>query len=477
MALALRYAARSDVGLVRPGNEDSGYAGPHVLVVADGMGGHAAGELASAAAVATFAAMDEPTDTAETMLPALAGAVRDAGATIGRVITDEPDLTGMGTTVTAMVWDGAGIAMAHVGDSRAYRLRDGVLQQLTHDHTYVQTLVDAGRITPEEALTHPRRSLIMRAIDGMTPVEPDLSVEEVLPGDRLLLCSDGLSGVVHDDDLARLLAGGDPTGTVGRLVEAALERGAPDNVTVVVADVVEVPDEELGAEQAAGGDPVVVGAAGEPRVRARLPRVQFPEDAQPDPDRPDPPPPVEGPPTSPQPAVDAPAPPRMRVLAPVRSRPWLRVLAWVGLVGLVIALVAMLLLTWLRAQWYVGAADGSVVVYQGVPGALLGVPLQQVERTSDVSVASLPVFAQELVGKGIPASDKADASRIIDELRRQAAACAVPRPTAGCPTTATPSPGPTGAATGGATVAPAPTPAASAGSPAPLPTATLGATP
>ncbi len=148
--LRLRYAARSDIGLVRQGNEDSGYAGGHMLVVADGMGGHAAGELASATAVATFAELDrEP--PGDEVLTALADAVDQAHEELRRVIGGAPDFAGMGTTVTALSWEGDRVALAHVGDSRAYLLRDGELNQLTKDHTFVQTLVDAGRITPEEA--------------------------------------------------------------------------------------------------------------------------------------------------------------------------------------------------------------------------------------------------------------------------------------------------------------------------------------
>lgn len=242
MTLRLRYAARSDVGLIREGNEDSGYAGPALLMVADGMGGHAAGELASAIAVATVADLDvHPPPTGE-VLSALGDAISDVGDGIAGVIDDEPDLTGMGTTVTGIYWLGERIAVVHVGDSRAYLLRDDELIQITHDHTYVQTLVDAGRITEQEATVHPRRSLLMRALDGMNPVEADLSLREARDGDRYMLCTDGLSGVVANEEIGAILADGDPTGCVTRLVDLALERGAPDNVTVVIADVVEVPD-------------------------------------------------------------------------------------------------------------------------------------------------------------------------------------------------------------------------------------------
>ena len=146
MTLALRFSARSDVGLVRQGNEDSGYAGPRLLVVADGMGGHAAGELASAAAVATLAELELSDPAPEEVLPGLAAAVESAGVNIGQVVADNPDFAGMGTTVTALFWQGERVAVVHVGDSRAYVLREGELGQITHDHTYVQTLVDAGKI-------------------------------------------------------------------------------------------------------------------------------------------------------------------------------------------------------------------------------------------------------------------------------------------------------------------------------------------
>ncbi|MGB0244863.1 MAG: PP2C family protein-serine/threonine phosphatase, partial [Candidatus Nanopelagicales bacterium] len=231
--VTLRFAARSDVGLVRAGNEDSGYAGPRLLMVADGMGGHAAGELASAVAIATVADLDVHPPSPSELLNALTDAIDSTGETINAIINEEPDLTGMGTTVTGLYWLGSRVAIVHVGDSRAYLFRDHELVQLTHDHTYVQTLVDAGRITEEQAATHPKRSLLMRALDGMNPVEADLSVREARTGDRYLLCSDGLSGVVDSADIAGALTMSDPTGCVTRLVDLALERGAPDNVTVV----------------------------------------------------------------------------------------------------------------------------------------------------------------------------------------------------------------------------------------------------
>ena len=272
MPLVFRYAARSDVGLVRKGNEDSGYASDNLLIVADGMGGHVAGEMASATVTAILAGL--PIADSEDVLTQLADAVDEAQLEMRHIIAEQPDFQGMGTTVTVVCWQGDRASIAHVGDSRAYMLRDGQLLRLTKDHTYVQTLVDAGQITEEEAATHRRRNLLIRAIDGINTVEPDLSIREVHAGDRIMLCSDGLSGVLKDAEIGELLSRNDPPGAVTALVEAAIERGAPDNVTCVVADVAQV-DEVPG-----GNRPVVVGAAAEPRTRSRLPGVDFPQDAQ-----------------------------------------------------------------------------------------------------------------------------------------------------------------------------------------------------
>ena len=420
--MQLRYAARSDVGLVRQGNEDSGYAGPRLLVVADGMGGHAAGELASATAIAILADLDAnpPTDP----VTSLTEAVDRIGETIVSLVQEDEEVQGMGTTVTGIYWTGDRLAIVHVGDSRAYMLRNGELSQLTHDHTYVQTLVDAGQISEEEAANHPRRSLLMRALDGINPVEPDFSVREARASDRYLLCSDGLSGVLTADEIHDVLSSGEPTGCVTRLVDLALEHGAPDNVTVVVADVI---DYEVDIEDSQTL-PVVVGAAGELRVRERLPRISFPLDAQPDPEH----------------VLAAGA--RVAAATPenvlevrtreVRRRRFVRVTAIVVLVALAIAIAGVIGRIWLGTQWYVSVngnpGTGTVAVYNGIPGSLLGISLNSVSSDSKISVGQLPLFDQELVSKGIPAADALDAQRILNELNARATDCHL-APTAGCP--------------------------------------------
>ena len=446
--LSLRYAAKSDIGLVRQGNEDSGYVGPRLLLVADGMGGHAAGELASALAIATVADLDVHPPTDSDILTFLSDSIDKVGEEIKDLINEDPELTGMGTTVTGLYWLGGRVAIVHVGDSRAYLLRDGELQQLTHDHTYVQTLVDSGRITEAEAAVHPRRSLLMRALDGMNPVEPDLSVREARKGDRFLLCSDGLSGVLSDMEIAYTLGSGEPTGVVTQLVDLVLERGAPDNVTVVVADVIE---RETRGELPLT-PPVVVGAAGEPRVRLQLPNTRFPDDAQPDPDKPDAPEPFDfGTQTAPQVLIDTelvvPAAEQAlydreaqaREQAMRRNRRQ-RIIGYVSGVAVVAAITFAALFgtqQWLGRQWYVAvngsAGTGTVVIYNGVQGTLAGISLSSIDSQSTLVVGSLPLFDQELVSKGIPAASFEDAQRIVVELESRAAECQAIIPPQGCP--------------------------------------------
>ncbi|MGB6208767.1 PP2C family protein-serine/threonine phosphatase [Mycobacterium sp.] len=250
MTLVLRYAARSDVGLVRSNNEDSVYAGARLLALADGMGGHAAGEVASQLVIAALAHLDDDEPGGD-LLAKLDAAVHAGNSAIAAQVEMEPDLEGMGTTLTAILFAGNRLGLVHIGDSRGYMLRDGELTQITKDDTFVQTLVDEGRITREEAHSHPQRSLIMRALTGHE-VEPTLTMREVRIGDRYLLCSDGLSDPVSDETILDALKIPDVTDSADRLIELALRGGGPDNVTVVVADVV---DYDYGPTQ-----PIIAGA-------------------------------------------------------------------------------------------------------------------------------------------------------------------------------------------------------------------------
>jgi len=257
MTLALRYAVRSDVGLLREGNEDSAYAGPHLLAVADGMGGHAAGEVASSETITTISSLDSERPGID-LVSALAEAVAMANMRLQELVISDPATEGMGTTLTAMLWLDGHAALCHIGDSRAYLLRSGQFYQITHDHTLVQSLVDEGKITEDDVATHPHRSLLLRALDGRTIAEPDLSQLETMPGDRLLLCSDGLSGVVTEQTLHQTLSSvWDPDKAALQLVELAIKGGGPDNITVIVADVLDTQTSSIPPTL----EPVLAGAA------------------------------------------------------------------------------------------------------------------------------------------------------------------------------------------------------------------------
>ncbi len=262
MSLSLRFAAGSHKGMIREGNEDSGYAGPRLLAIADGMGGQAAGEVASSEVISALVQLDDDVPGSD-MLTALSTAVQRANDQLRVMVEEDPQLEGMGTTLTALLWTGQRLGLVHVGDSRAYLLRDGVLTQITQDHTWVQRLVDEGRITEEEATTHPQRSLLMRALGSGDIVEPDLSIREVRVGDRYLICSDGLSGVVSHQTLEETLADyHGPRETVASLIQLALRGGGPDNITCIVADVLDTDSGDTLAAQV-NDTPVVVGAVAE----------------------------------------------------------------------------------------------------------------------------------------------------------------------------------------------------------------------
>jgi serine/threonine protein phosphatase PrpC len=351
VTLVLRYAARSDVGLVRSNNEDSVYAGARLLALADGMGGHAAGEIASQLVIAALAHLDDDEPGGD-LLASLNSAVHAGNSAIAAQVEMEPDLEGMGTTLTAILFAGNRLGLVNVGDSRCYLLRDGELTQITKDDTFVQTLVDEGRITKEEAHSHPQRSLIMRALTGHE-VEPTLTMREVRLGDRYLLCSDGLSDPVSDETILEALKIPDVADSADRLIELALRGGGPDNVTVVVADVVDV---DYGSTQ-----PIIAGAvSGESEDRDPLNRPNT----------------SAGRASALTPRKEV----AKRVLEPLDVAPQ----AWrsrrrimIGLtLGILLVLAALAVgRTVIRSYYYVTAYAGSVTIMQGIPVSILGVPL------------------------------------------------------------------------------------------------------
>src|SRR4051794_19612945 len=264
--MRLDFAAISDVGRVRKDNQDSGYVGPHLIAVCDGVGGAARGDIASSTAIAQLRKLDEVPPTPETgesdLLGLVSTALNRAHDRITELVDKNPSLNGTSTTATIALFDGDHrIGMGHVGDSRAYLFRDGEISQLTHDHTFVQTLIDEGRITEDEARVHPHKNLILRAVDGIHDLEPDLFVIDLKLGDRLLLCSDGASGVLPAGRLADIMSSGSPDYAAVELVRASLEAGSSDNVTCLVAEVVDGSPADVAAT------PLLVGAAADMRAR------------------------------------------------------------------------------------------------------------------------------------------------------------------------------------------------------------------
>jgi PPM family protein phosphatase len=399
MSLVLRYAARSDRGLIRGNNQDSVYAGPRLLAVADGMGGHAAGDVASKVVIAALQHLDDDAPSGD-LLQALREAVFEGSEHLREVIRDAPQLEGMGTTLTAILFAGGRLALCHVGDSRAYLVRDGQLSQITHDDTFVQTLIDDGRITVEEANHHPQRSLLLRALNGQE-VEPDLSMREARAGDRYLLCSDGLSGVVSEETLAEALKDPDPEATADRLIELALRSGGPDNVTVIVADVIE----DTGGRGRL--DPVVDGAAGNNVGQRQVdPRSAAGRAALADPPATPPPPPT--PPTGGGPSA--------------RRRPLrLLLVAVIALVVLVAGAIGTYV--WALGHWFVGV-DGrgdteQVAIFRGLDASVVGFDFFEVDEDTGLVLADLTPAARNRVRGGITADDSADAQRILTALREQ----------------------------------------------------------
>jgi PPM family protein phosphatase len=443
----LRYAALSDVGRVRKDNQDSGYAGPHLLVIADGVGGSARGDIASSATVEMLRKLDVPPQDGgpDDMLGALAGAIHRSHDRIAQLVREFPDIEGTSSTVTAAIFDGTLIGIGHVGDSRGYLLRDGALSQLTTDHTFVQSLIDEGRITEEEARVHPHRNLILRAVDGVHEPEPDVFTLEAAPGDRLLLCSDGCSGSLDDTALLGLLAEGTPEEAAAELVRAALAAGSTDNVTVVVADLVEED------EQATPASPVVVGAAAEaPKRRPQSSRAARTAD------------------TGELPAVtDDVDPEEVRYAPrPPRRHGWARRLAILGLVVVLAGLVAIAGYKWTQNQYYVANDGEQVVIYQGVEADLPGIRMHHVKEDSPYVLADLPPYRARQVRDGISADSLSDARAVITSLRTDVTCPPSPTPT--------PTPTPTKKATGKAGKAPRPTATAK---PTPTPTPTPSPSP
>jgi PPM family protein phosphatase len=443
MSLSLRYAARSHVGLIRDHNEDSGYAGPRLLVVADGMGGQAAGEVASSVVLRTISQLDSPTlpELPADPVRALADQVFAAHEQLRVIVAQNPQLEGMGTTLTVFLLADRHLAFAHIGDSRAYRLRGGRLEQLTADHTWVQRLVDEGRISEEEAGHHPQRSLLMRALDGRGQAEPDLSVTDAQAGDRLMLCSDGLSGVVSFETLeAALTEYPDPRQAAETLVQLALRGGGPDNITCIVADIIDDNFHGRNSTQAETqylNMPTTVGAAADagpgalPAYGSPPPNTNSPSTTQTQVSVPT----DDSPPDTPAGrAARIRREPRHQAAGtgmeasdpdPRSPRRWVKPTAGLGAVVLLLGGVAAGGYYWSQRQFYVAVSGGQVAIYQGINFSLVGLRLSHVVSTDPpVAVSGLPIPSQSRVNGAINAASLADARAIVGALGTLEAGCA-----------------------------------------------------
>ena len=428
MSIVLRTVVLSDVGRVRTGNEDAAVAGPRLAAVADGMGGHADGEVASGIAISVLRKLEAQKQHAD-LVGDLVAALDDVNAALRKAIRAGKGEQGMGTTITALLTDGMQLAMVHVGDSRGYRLRANVLSQMTKDQTFIQMLIDAGKLTPEDAKFHPRRSVVLQAMTGDAEIEPQAEVIETQLGDRWLICSDGLTDVVSAEQITTSLQIPDRVQAAQRLVDLALAAGAPDNVTVLVADVEEDSDvEEV---------PSIAGAAiNPPSFTDTSPTL------------------IEGTPSRRLVAS--------RIRVPLLARIWVIPLATVLVLSMLFGVAAF----YVNSQYYVGNSRGELVVFHGVQ------KLSRVDTRTHVLVRELhdPTTIRAINSHTISGGHHKVLTLIEGLLSQEcslanaeaAKASATPKPTTTARPSASPAP----------TTSPSPKPAASpsaAASPSPTP--------
>jgi len=383
-SFSFRAAGRSDVGLVRENNEDSGLIGKHFLLVADGMGGHAAGELASSTTVAVLAQVDANREKLDNLEEKLIEIPKVITKELKNAIAKDSARAGMGTTLTAAILEGENLKISQVGDSRAYLIRNKTLTRLTKDQTYIQTLIDSREITEVEAKTHPQRSLLLQAIDGITESEPVITSTPVMNKDKLVICSDGLSNVVSDEEILEIINKFEYVGAVSALIEKSLENGGPDNITVIVA---EIQNEKYENKI------IVLGAAAEPRNRIKLPGLEFPIDIHPFI-------------TSEFPAL--------------KSVTWLRKFYHVFVAALLAFLISWGGTNWISKQFYVSNLGDNLAIFQGVNSSLGPISFSRPVQSFNLGVVVLTRDDQEILLKGITANSLTEARFIVRRLDQRA---------------------------------------------------------
>ncbi|WP_156761515.1 PP2C family protein-serine/threonine phosphatase [Microbacterium karelineae] len=432
-------AAISHTGRVRSNNQDSGYSGSNLFVVADGMGGHAGGDVASAVAISRLQPLDTHFESPAQAEEALHTTIVSTAGDLIDVAARKPQLAGLGTTVSGIVMVDEYAVIGHIGDSRIYLYRDGDLTQITTDHTFVQRLVETGRITPEEARYHPRRSVLMRVLGDMDAnPEVDTFIMPTRPGDRWVLCSDGLSGVVDDAHLAKTLRQEmPPARTADNLLKQALDGGAPDNVTLVIVDV-------GGQHPLYTGTPTIVGSASNPdgvdvpASRSLLPtgwlhpqRAAANEPSHFEPDN--------------EYLEELIAEDRRRV----RRR---RIVGFGALLLLAAAIAtgAWLFYSWTQTRYYVGTDEDSVVIYQGIQQSIGPIALSTAYEDTGVPIDEIPAAWRSRAEETINADSLEEARQIVENLISRVPAPKDDPPEEADPEpTRTPDPTPSAATDGG----------------------------
>lgn len=425
MSVGYASAIGSHVGMVRSNNQDSGFAGQRLFLVADGMGGHAGGDVASALTTRAMAQLDLNSDTvqldgsgaaaqasyaqAEAISEQLAEELLRTNRMLRATVNERPELAGMGTTFCGFITVGDKLALVHIGDSRLYLFRQGILKQITKDHTFVQRLVDSGRITEEEAKTHPRRSVLMRVL-GDVDSSPDIdtAVLDTRPGDIWLLCSDGLCGYVEDEETEKILRRSHTLdGAVESLIERALTHGAPDNVTVALVQTLEdpLPSTERPAPQFVGS---AATESGEHPLSTSLTRIVLKRRAL----------------RKAQPVAESHFEPRVdeylnELIAETKRRNRRRRLTWtLGLLAVIAMFAATALFgyQWTQSRFFVGTDGENVIIYQGVQQNIGAISLSSVAENTGIPLDSLGGLEQRQLQRTLSADSHEAAREIVERL-------------------------------------------------------------
>jgi serine/threonine protein phosphatase PrpC len=406
MAFKFLASGKSDKGRVRSSNQDSGYAGNNLFIVADGMGGHAGGDIASALATQRVAKIDDVYPSKVKAVNALSTEMAEANKQLVDTVDSFGYLDGMGTTMDALLFSGNTASIVHIGDSRVYWLRDGVMSQVTKDHTFVQKLIDAGRITPEEALVHPRRNVLMKVL-GDSQQEPEFDVHhiEIQPGDRFLLCSDGLCGVVPEPILEENMKVTSLDEATDLLVAEAKEYGAPDNVTVILVEVRESND-NLASQNitwlGSAANEVVISQSGSNKFLQIFSRISFWEAFR-----------------KREQFLSENDPGFAKALDEFdgKVRSWkLRGLILFAIIAAIAGASIYGIYSYTQTRFYLGVENGKIAIYQGIKESFAGFGFSKLYEESTIDVLTLPDFQQDLLDRTISADSLEDAREKLQQI-------------------------------------------------------------